>query len=218
MINLENVTLALIDCKYYTESIFAINQCKKFCNFKDIKVFSDVAFYENTVIIPKITSKIVYSEFLFKHLINYIDTDFVMVCQHDGFILNDNWKEEFLHYDYIGACWDYDVNAVGNGGFSIRSKRLLLELQKEEYSNIHPEDYRIGRYYRYYLEQKGFTFAPIELAMQFSWEYNNRYPSYNNQFGWHGGMPPVTVDYIEWLENKILSKEEYLLNIKNQTT
>jgi hypothetical protein len=194
MIDLQNVTLVVIDCKFYDGAKIAIEECKKYCNFKDIKVFSDIPFYENTILIQKINSKLTYSEFVFKHLVNFIDTDFFMIAQYDGYILNDNWKPEFLHYDYIGACWEYDINNVGNGGFSIRSKRLMLELQKPEFSIIHPEDYRICRFYRAELEKRGFTFAPDELANQFSWEENKRYPAYNNQFGWHGSSPKKFID------------------------
>ena len=190
MINLDNVTLAIVDCKNYEGVLKAIEECTKHCKFKEIKVFSDIPIYENTIIIPKITSKITYSEFLFKYLVDYIDTDFVMIAQYDGYIINpDAWQDEFLHYDYIGACWDYEVNNVGNGGFSIRSRRLLKEIQKPEFANIHPEDYRVGRFYRYDLEERGFKFPPDELANKFSWEKNKVYPTYNNQFGFHGNHP-----------------------------
>ena len=53
----------------------------------------------------------------------------MLIIQHDGFILNHKaWDNEFLNYDYIGAPVYWMGNKlieVGNGGFSLRSKKLL---------------------------------------------------------------------------------------------
>ena len=36
----------------------------------------------------------------------YIESDFALVVQDDGHIVNpNNWSDEFLAYDYIGAPW-----------------------------------------------------------------------------------------------------------------
>ena len=41
------------------------------------------------------------------------------------------WDPKFLNYDYIGALWPhYKENQVGNGGFSLRSKKLLESSRK----------------------------------------------------------------------------------------
>ena len=57
----------------------------------------------------------------------YINTKFCLVTQWDGWVINSQkWNSEFLNYDYIGAIWpDYSSNQIGNGGFSLRSKKLL---------------------------------------------------------------------------------------------
>src|ERR1700687_3454326 len=46
------------------------------------------------------------------------------------------WREEFLGCDYIGAQWFWhdDAMRVGNGGFSLRSRKLLLALQDLDHS------------------------------------------------------------------------------------
>jgi len=127
-----------------------------------------------------------YSHFVVKELNNFVDTDFVMLFQNDGFIDNiDKWTDRFLDYDYIGAPWWYkDENNVGNGGFSVRSKKLLKVLADDEkIEKVVPEDHHICRTYGKYLREKhGIKFAPEELALKFSVEHG----IYKDQFGFHG--------------------------------
>ena len=89
------------------------------------------------------------------------------------------WSDEFYEYDYIGAPWPKEVIIegmplhfnVGNGGFSLRSKRLQEFLKNDE--NIilnHAEDVAICQLNRMYLISKGFKFAPVEVAKRFSFE------------------------------------------------
>ena len=89
-----------------------------------------------------------YNNFILK-LKNYVKSPYVLVVQDDGHVLNPNiWTDEFLKYDYIGAPWpaskkwnkrwdrygkNYSkkikyhskFNRIGNGGFSLRSKKFL---------------------------------------------------------------------------------------------
>lgn len=94
-----------------------------------------------------------YSFFVVYALHQFIDTDFVIIVQEDGWVVNGSaWREEFTDYDYIGAPihlarvsaksgenrvyqgfgWtqflgneEFKIENVFNGGFSIRSKRFL---------------------------------------------------------------------------------------------
>ena len=44
-----------------------------------------------------------YNNFMLK-IGEYIESDFALVVQDDGHIVNpNNWSDEFLAYDYIGA-------------------------------------------------------------------------------------------------------------------
>jgi len=141
-----------------------------------------------------------------------VDTDFNLVVQADGYAVNAQaWTDEFLQYDYIGASWPQEIaqRAVGNGGFSLRSKKLyraLLDLRRR-YSledmtqrltqndicedkfvgySI-PEDNLICKIYRPTLEkQYGIRFAPAELADRFSVETNAGSPWFGTSFGFHG--------------------------------
>ena len=141
-----------------------------------------------------------YSEFCIKKLGKYINTSHVLVIHPDGYVINwKAWENDFLNFDYIGATWSYKDNMnVGNGGFSLRSKKLCDILMKDDFINdFHPEDDRICRKYRPYLEKNyGIKFAPEEVANRFSIEaYGaNAFKDgnlYNGQFGFHS----VFVDF-----------------------
>lgn len=127
-----------------------------------------------------------------KDLYKYVDTDYVLIIQSDGYVKNPTaWMDEWLSYDYIGATWWYnDKFNVGNGGFSLRSRKLLQILATDR--NIvrtHPEDHHICRTYGRYLTKKcGIRFAPDEVAKKFSIEgYKQKDKTYSGQFGFHGG-------------------------------
>jgi hypothetical protein len=123
-----------------------------------------------------------YSRFVIKELVNHVSTSHVLIAQWDGYVLNpDAWKDEWLDYDYIGAVW-HD-GAVGNGGFSLRSKRLLEALKDERFSApFFPEDEKICRDWGPVLEKDyGIKIAPPEIAADFSIEGGR----YTNQFGFH---------------------------------
>lgn len=152
-----------------------------------------------------ITDTSSYSKVILKESKDWFDTSHALFIQHDGFIVNPKaWDDIFLQYDYIGAPWPLDPagryahhpiitekNNVGNGGFSLRSKRLC-NLVSDRYKELlgavinpwfyYPEDSFICRNQRIYFEKKGILFAPIELAVRFSVEND----VYRGQFGFHG--------------------------------
>ncbi len=137
--------------------------------------------------IPRIGSVAEYSRFVLKELGRYCNTEHLLLVQWDGYIINPySWRPEFLEYDYIGAPWGWyeDSHRVGNGGFSLRSRRLLDALQDEGIVDLEPEDEAIRRRYRRLLEAKyGIRFAPEEIAEAFSYETIS--PK-GDPFGFHG--------------------------------
>lgn len=181
MLNLDNVTLLGIDCVALDRLIFAADISEKFIQFKQVKLLTHFESNDQRIVkIPQIKSIEAYSEFMIKDLYKYVETDFVLIIQHDGFVLNPNrWSDAYLDYDYIGApvFW-----GMGNGGFSLRSKKLLNILAEDDsIVEHHPEDLKICKTYRPQLEIKGIKFAPNEIAQRFSVENN----SWNGQFGFH---------------------------------
>lgn len=189
---LPNVTVIGVDCLKIERLIKAANDTEKNIHFNDVRLLSNIAHRDKrTHKIEPIRSKEKYSEFMIKRLNEYFSTDFVLVIQYDGYVMNYKaWDEEFLKYDYIGATWWYeDGMNVGNGGFSLRSKKLQEILATDPHITVcHPEDDSICRRYRPYLEQKyGIKFAPEEVAKKFSIEgYKQDDKYYEGQFGFHG--------------------------------
>ena len=129
------------------------------------------------------------------------------IIQYDGFILNpEAWSDQFLNYDYVGAPWlvgDFAINKsgfpeelrgkllVGNGGFSLRSKRftsLCAELSREgALPKYEPEDVVLCLENRKLLETHGMKFSPNDVAKKFSFESkNDEYIEWDGQFGFHG--------------------------------
>jgi hypothetical protein len=202
-INLPNVTLICIDGVNPETGLKSLKYSMKNINFaKSILIshirpdnISDNIVFEQTQKLSHET----YNTFLLHEMYKYVDTDYCLITHDDGFIINPQlWSDEFLNYDYIGAPWkDYgQINRVGNGGFSLRSKKLI-NLCRNMVNEGH-EDGTICLKYKYALEQHGCKFAPVQVAMKFSLE--SRIPEcefdLNNCFGFHGrGDPRNTCDH-----------------------
>ena len=132
-----------------------------------------------------------YSAFCINKLHSYVNTDFCLIFQDDGFILNPElWSDDFLKYDYIGSPWPLYIGwpkvgeQVGNGGFSLRSKKLL-EFTKNLKCTAN-EDVLIASVYKNEIANAGLVIAPVELATKFSIEIpmdNIHGPT--NTFGFH---------------------------------
>jgi hypothetical protein len=107
--------------------------------------------------------------------------------QWDGFVLDaTQWAPQFLEYDYVGAPWPQfsDGRDVGNGGFSLRSRRLLEACRDPRFRAAHPEDVAICRLNRDLLEREhGIRFADRSTAERFAFE---RTEPDGPTFGFHG--------------------------------
>jgi hypothetical protein len=137
--------------------------------------------------VPAITSSRGYSEFVVHNLPELVKTSHVLIVQWDGFVTYAQaWEPAFLDFDYIGAPWPqfHDAFDVGNGGFSLRSHRLMTVAKQAAVGDVHPEDMWLCRTMRPYLEDRhGLRFAPRELAQRFSCE---RSGDVTRAFGCHG--------------------------------
>ena len=80
---------------------------------------------------------------------DHVDTDVFIVFQTDSMILKKNAHRicEYLHYDYVGSPWlvtnyqpTINCNFIGNGGFSLRNKKKMLEIIENVPYNNEPED------------------------------------------------------------------------------
>jgi hypothetical protein len=194
VIKLENVTLLGVDCVDLDRLVRAADVSSLGIEFGQVKLLSDKESNDPRVVgIDPITEKKDYDKFIIEKLNDYVTTDYVLLIQWDGFVLNPKaWDDEYLKYDFIGAPWPN--GEIGNGGFSLRSKKLLEEcaiLAKEnelEYGGDvkNQEDVIICHTYKIYLESRGITFAPVSLAKKFSIEGNNENKRlWTHQLGFH---------------------------------
>lgn len=171
-----------------------------------------------------------YSLFILYVLHRFIETDFALIVQDDGWVLNGgNWRSDFLDYDIIGAPvhlarvvgpsgdmfhtgfqWepflghaDTRVDVVYNGGFTLRSKRLMEAPKRLGLPVLIPpvskiigppwkmqwdadivlEDVHLCTIMRPELERAGIRFAPLDLAREFAIEQVGGHLHENLDFG-----------------------------------
>jgi hypothetical protein len=199
--NLKSVTLACADTTARVDlAVRAMAQSLEQCRFGDVKLFTHDASLPFAVKIPRLEGIEAYSNFCIRDLHEYLQTDHVLIVQYDGYVLNGSaWSDAFLDYDYLGAPWAMN-QVVGNGGFSLRSARLL-SAAAELPGSAHPEDNFLCRIHRQSLLEQGLKFAPFEVARRFAVEgcsfvfpernWTGNGLKWEGQFGFHSYLTPL---------------------------
>ena len=201
MLHLPPVTLVAIDTAYHALTRAALADCLRAVEFGKVAVWSEDldtvpteawvnhgwSFYQISKDECRTTDD--WSHLLWYRVPEKVTTTHALIIQYDSWIINPaQWSDDWLQYDYIGAPWWYADGSpnVGNGGFSLRSKRLMDHLAKYRtaYPLVHPEDDALCRRYGPALAWEGFRFAPPEVAARFSFERS--YPRDWVPFGFHG--------------------------------
>jgi len=209
--NLENITLVAVSSIKISETVAALDKSRRNLNFAEVLLIS----HERPIDLPvdirfrkcrRLNSIDAYNWFMVFELAKYIETDFALVVQHDGYVLRpDLWRDDFLNYDYIGAPWPknsfFDGRGrevrVGNGGFSLRSNKLLNAFNNlqivfdSDVTSFPSEDAVICVYHGRKLADYGIKFAPVEIAACFSRELDC-HDSVKETFGFHY-HPEITV-------------------------
>ncbi|MCI2048609.1 MAG: hypothetical protein LKJ76_02680 [Lachnospiraceae bacterium] len=191
---LANVTLAAMSSVNMYETVKALEYSMRGIDFGEVVLITD----RKPLFLPKEihfrkTSKLTgideFNRKMVYELKDYIRTDYVLLVHADGFVIHpENWSDDFLKYDYIGAPWPLPQNdyayrdaagricRVGNS-VSIRSRRLL------EYPSAHGlpwvpvfdgfynEDIFLCCACRDRLEADGLSIAPLETAVRFGREH-----------------------------------------------
>tara|TARA_R110002074_G_scaffold32309_8_gene90297 strand:- start:3324 stop:3959 length:636 start_codon:yes stop_codon:yes gene_type:complete len=208
---LDNVTLVAVTSVKINESIEALVNSKASIDFASVKLLTDldgiVVDGVDVLKIDKLSNLDEYSKFIVYDLNNYIDTEYALLVQYDGYVINpESWDDEFLKYDYIGAPWpkpNDDITyrdpfnnlvRVGNGGFSLRSKKVLSlpsrkNLEWKSHYNYYNEDGFICCHNRHIFEEDGCVFAPINVAAKFSCEIPVTEHVGVKSFGYHKHKP-----------------------------
>lgn len=204
---LENVTLVCVTSVNVQRAIKALQYSVKNIEFKNVLLLTSEECVLDNIDVIKINPILntdEYSKFIVYELHKYINTEFALIIQEDGFVVNaEQWDDLFLEYDYIGAPWpipedDFsfkdsygNLQRVGNGGFSLRSKKLLrlaseLGLEWKSYFGFYNEDGFFCCHNKHIYEANGCKFAPIDVASKFSFE--TPVPENNGilTFGFHG--------------------------------
>jgi hypothetical protein len=190
-LDLKDVTVCAIDSINLALTARALHLTMAQCEFSDAVLFSPIPVEGEfrTIVVDNLNSLADYQTFSVKRLPALIETPFVLVVQWDGYMINPGaWSTSFCEYDYIGARWpDFgDGMNVGNGGFCLRSRKLLAALNDPRFTadGTISEDILICRTFRPALEREfGIRFAPDSVADQFS--YENIVPN-QPTFGFHG--------------------------------
>ena len=152
-----------------------------------------------------------YNQYVFSELGKHVQTSHCLVVHADSYVIYpDLWDNNWLNFDYVAAPWQIKDDAyichdtgehvrVGNGGFSLRSKKLLdaphvLGLPLKQEQNFFNEDGNVAVYNRVAMLNYGIKYAPVEVAAHFSFE--NPVPeNYGlKTFGFHKNYP-------YWMEN-----------------
>jgi len=222
----KDLTIVAVTTANYELTNRAIEKTLEITKANKVLVMSDKDLYpgSNWVKIDTI-DHIEYSRVVLKDLAPHITTDHYMVVQYDGMPIDaDKWDDSYLNYDYIGAPWVWgpEDQRVGNGGFSIRSRRLAELCQDPRVvfnppgygDNNYMEDIHICKMYKDWLESEGLVWAPVSLASKFSAEFpGGRFPTY----GFHGTLClPYYLDdkdlefYINHLSPGMLGKEFHI--------
>lgn len=219
MLTLPQVTIVAIDCVTPAEAVKALRYSMRGIKFKEAVLFTTDPIQDprhsmylpdiRLVGIPKLDLN-GYSDFCLR-LSQYIDSDYVLIIQKDGFVTNpEMWSPEFLKYDYIGAAWSneeswiekqtakayirdvFSQNRVGNGGFSLRSRKFLEVSSHFKNCGGYGEDCFLCTINYHYMVAQGIKFAPLQLSYNFS--YENPLAEFGNEyrldpmahFGFHG--------------------------------
>lgn len=196
-LSLPTVALFGVDAHDPKGLLRAADICTKSVEFGAVRIVTERLF----------TGREEYSRFMIRDLwdhVKYLDVTHVLTIHPDGFIVNPSaWDPEWLQCDYIGATWLYkDGKNVGNGGFSLRSKKFIEACSKLDTDQYHPEDCILCRRFRPELERQGMVWATEEQANRFSIEAygcsmqdtdGSRANEYSGSFGFHGygvaGLP-----------------------------
>jgi hypothetical protein len=191
MLNLSNVTLLCVETRDPDLAHWAIDRCLSASRFAKVVLITNLDLIKNKrsdieyVQAPPIATTKDYSDLLLTGLDQYVQGSHVLIIQWDSFITHPElWRNEFLEYDYIGSVWPHHPETpVGNGGFSLRSVKLLQAIKRPGFIKRHPEDYCICADNKEFLEQEcGIRFAPTHIAEQFAVERSE----WHDTFGFHG--------------------------------
>lgn len=222
MLKLKTVTLLGIDSHHPDKTLRSLIFSKRFVDFAEVVFVTDLNF-------PDIQSKANHHGIRLVHhttttredheyssiekMPEYFTTPHVIYTEWDGAVANPQaWEDRWLEHDFIGAPWPIgakgaeppsdETNNVGNGGFSLRSKRFCQAVSQRVHQTkgkmlgtILMSDAWMCRTLRPELQKLGMYYAPVFRAACFSCEDR----IYSGQFGLHG-KATMAINGFDWLK------------------
>lgn len=218
-IRIKDVTLLAVSSVRTAETIEALQTSSRSILFGDVKLISherpnNLPSGINFGYCPKIENINQFNQYVFRNLTDHVSTSHCLMIQDHGYVINYHlWNDFWLDYDYIGAPWPIVKNTyiadngeivrVGNGGFSLRSKKILdaprkLNLELTHVRGWYNEDGNLCCYHRSALLKHGIKYAPIEVAAKFSYENPLDVNKDIIPFGFHRNQPPKRKENYFW--------------------
>lgn len=241
-LQLPSVTLVCVSGVNIFNSIFALWRSSRKIQFSSVKLISNrrpkllpsqIQFEK--AVATELDSIDEYNKYLIYELGRHVETDYCLIVQADGYVLNPKlWKPEFLEFDYIGAPWPIKDDAyidpfgnhqrVGNGGFSLRSKKLLElpatkkvpwevnvgNFYRHEGAGFYSEDGNICVHNRHIYEAEGCRWPDVRLSLDFSVETHVEEYTGAPTFGFHKRFPSLKFRILETIA-KFWFRLEFLL-------
>jgi Protein of unknown function (DUF5672) len=210
-LSLQQVTLVAVDTQVPVLAAEALLRSMAHIDFGRVMLFTHdwvprrVIPQLELVEIPPLATPADRSHFVLRRLPSYIRSSHALLVQWDGFVAHPAaWNHEFLTQDYVGAVWpgQPEGQSVGSGGFSLRSRRMLVAGQDPRIQVEHPEDEVLCRLERARLERDhGVNYATPALARRFAAGAEVRRTT---AFGFHGvqHLPSVLDEktLLRWLK------------------
>ncbi len=112
-ISTANTTVCVIDTQTHALAARAMRLTLAALDFADALFLSDSGADTGGarhIPIAPLAGRADYSRFVMKELLPHVETEHVLLIQWDGYVVHpDAWSDDFLHYDYIGARWGFQV-------------------------------------------------------------------------------------------------------------
>lgn len=199
MLDLPSVTLLCVETQMHEMARITIADMMTKVNFAEVVIHSDKPELipipgARYVKVPNWPEKIQCGRYCYNESPQSVNTPHMIFTEWDGGIRDvTQWTDEFLNYDYIGAPWpgraagqwDPKGLSVGNGGFTLWSKKLMDCVRKNSSWGV-GTDVHISCEHRPALEtQCGAKWAPEEVGYHFSFEHGIDARREKPSFGYH---------------------------------
>jgi Protein of unknown function (DUF5672) len=197
MLNLPTVTLVIQETRAHQLALLAAIDSIEKVNFAEVLIFTDrpLEFSSLThicnpriIAVPDWPDKLGWCRHIWFGAPRHVHTSHMLLQQWDAGVWDVGmWRDQYLAYDFAGAPWWHPNKNVGNSGFSLKSTRLaryVYDHRAEFPCTSHAEDDLLCRTYRPQLEDKGFVWAPENIAYDFAYEGCDGKPPIKH-FGFH---------------------------------